>query len=84
MEWRDIQAKSEGELEELLSEMRSKLVDVRFKAATGALKQVHEIEKNRKLIARILTRLHQLNSKSQAPNPKQIQNSNAKSQKNTF
>lgn len=57
MEWRDIQAKSKEELEALLSESRAKLVDLRFKAATGALKQVHEIAKTRKIISRTLTQL---------------------------
>lgn len=63
MDWRDIQTKSALELEGLLAEMRSKLVDLRFKAATGALKQVHEIAATRKTISRILTQLKTLYDK---------------------
>ncbi|OGY92047.1 MAG: 50S ribosomal protein L29, partial [Candidatus Komeilibacteria bacterium RIFCSPLOWO2_02_FULL_48_11] len=39
-------------------------VDLRFKAATGALKQVHQIKKLRRAITRLITRLAQIkNSK---------------------
>ena len=63
MEWRDIQAKSAEELVALLPAMRAKLVDLRFRAATGALKQVHEIRATRITISRILTQINMVYGK---------------------
>ena len=60
MRWADIKLKTEAELEEALSEARAQLVDFRFRAATGALKQVHEVKVRRRRIGRLLTRLAQL------------------------
>ena len=64
MKWEDIKIKTEDEARQALDETRSQLVDLRFKAATGALKQVHQIKKLRRAITRLITRLAQIkNSK---------------------
>ena len=57
MKWREIEQKSEEDLQKILKESKAELVDLRFKAATGALKQVHKIKQARKKIARIITKL---------------------------
>ena len=64
MKWEDVKIKTEDEAREALDEARSQLLDLRFKAATGALKQVHQIKKFRQDVARLITRLAQIkNSK---------------------
>ena len=57
MKWEEIKIKNEDELKQALSTVRSHLVDLRFKAATGALKQVGEIKKARRTVARLMTKL---------------------------
>ncbi len=64
MDWNDIKNQSAEELQKAWEQGRAELVDLRFKASGGALKQVHQIAKVRKHLARLLTRLGQLkNSK---------------------
>lgn len=53
----DLKEKSDKELEMLLAEKRELLSKLKFKAATGSLKNVREIRAVRKNIARILTAL---------------------------
>ncbi len=60
MKWEEIKIKNKAELEQALAAIRSHLVDLRFKAATGALKQVHEIKKARRTAARLMTKLSQI------------------------
>jgi len=57
MKWHELQSKSETELQKLLAEKRKELVDLRFRAGTGVLKQVHQIRVARRLVARIVTLL---------------------------
>ena len=61
MPWKDIKNQSAEELQKAWEQGRAELVDLRFKAASGALKKVHLIAKLRKSLARILTRLNQIN-----------------------
>ncbi len=57
MKWSEIQSMSREAAEKALQEQRAQLVDARFKASAGALKQVHTINVMRKTIARLLTKL---------------------------
>lgn len=60
MKWVEFKNKALKELAHDLSETRSRLVDMRFKAHAGSLKKVHQIAEARKDISRILTRISQL------------------------
>lgn len=62
-----ITEKPEEELQKLLEEKREKLRQLRFSLAGGKIKNISEIRKTRKEIARILTLL---NSKYQKSNNK--------------
>ncbi len=57
MDIKDIRAKTDTELRELLSEQRAHLEDLRFRASARELKNIHEIAQTRRLIARMLTAL---------------------------
>lgn len=63
MKWNDIKNQSSEELHKAWEQGRAELVDLRFKAASGALKQVHLIAKLRKNMARVLTKLNQIKNK---------------------
>ncbi|MEK7125666.1 MAG: 50S ribosomal protein L29 [Patescibacteria group bacterium] len=60
MKWNDIKTQSAEDLQKTLETGRAELVDLRFKASSGALKQVHLIAKVRKNMARVLTKLNQI------------------------
>jgi len=60
MKWAELKNKSKEELLHDLSETRARLVDMRFKAHAGSLKQVHLIRQIKNDASRILTRLSQL------------------------
>jgi ribosomal protein L29 len=62
MEFKELQKKTEKELQALLSETREKLREARFKDANKQLKNVREIRVARNVIANILTLLN-LNKK---------------------
>jgi large subunit ribosomal protein L29 len=55
MKTSELRSKSEPELERLLLEFREKLRDLRFRVARRELKNVREVRKTRKMIAKILT-----------------------------
>jgi ribosomal protein L29 len=59
MELADLKNKNEKDLNELLSEQRDLLRELRFKASENQLKNVRLIRKARLLIAQILTLLTQ-------------------------
>ncbi|MDO8622407.1 MAG: 50S ribosomal protein L29 [bacterium] len=59
MDIKDLRSKPDTELRELLLEQRTHLEDLRFRASARELKNVHEIAQTRRLIARILTALHE-------------------------
>jgi ribosomal protein L29 len=60
MKWIDIKNLNEVEVQKALKDARSELVDLKFKIASGSLKQVREIRKSKKSIAHLLTRLSQI------------------------
>ncbi|OJI07584.1 50S ribosomal protein L29 [bacterium CG10_46_32] len=60
MKWTEIKTKQVSELEHDLATAKARIVDLRFKAQSGALKHVHEIGSARKEISHLLTRIHQL------------------------
>jgi ribosomal protein L29 len=64
MKWLDIKNMSIEELKEVLTSSKADLVDLRFKAHSGALKQVHKIKSARKDIARILTKMNSFKNDS--------------------
>ena len=64
MEMKEFQGKTKDDLEKMLVEARNKLRDLKFKLASNQLKQVHEVKKVKKLIARIRTALGQLEQES--------------------
>ena len=55
MKANEIRQKSKSELQNILKENREKLRELRFDLASGKVKNVREIHKSRKDIARILT-----------------------------
>ena len=65
MSFKDLNKKSETELQKMLAEERQKLYDLRLKVSVNQLKEVRQVRETRKRIAQILTRLTQL-SKTEA------------------
>jgi len=57
MEFKELKNKNQNELHRLLAELRDKLRDLRFKSASGQLKDVRQIRGTRKSVAQILTLL---------------------------
>ena len=57
MEFKEFKNKPENELQKLLGESRDRLRDLRFKVASRQLKNVREVRKTKKTIARILSLL---------------------------
>jgi len=55
----ELRQKSKPELQKLLTELRERLRQLRFDLAAGKVKNVREIRKIKKEIARILTLLKQ-------------------------
>ena len=55
MKFSDIQSKSKEELNEMLKEQQVKLGKLRFELANKSLKDVSQLKKTKKDIARILT-----------------------------
>jgi len=66
IEFKELNKKSEKELQTILSETRNHLRDLRFKVAQKQLKNIGEIKMAKKTIARIL---FLLNQRSAAPKP---------------
>lgn len=60
MNFKDIEKKSANEINKMLSEERAKLHDMRFKTSVNQIKDVSKISVSKKTIARLLTRLKQL------------------------
>lgn len=59
MQIRDLKAKSEKELKDLVVSQRELIRDLRFKASQRQLKNVRELRQAKKLLAQILTVLKQ-------------------------
>ena len=68
MEFADLKQKSDKELKEVLNEQRAHLRTLQFKVSERQLKQVHEINKTKKIIARILTALAKRSADAQDAN----------------
>lgn len=51
----ELRKKDKKELEKMIQEIRKRLSDLRFKFASGKLKNVKEINSSKKEMARILT-----------------------------
>lgn len=66
----ELSQKTEAELQKILRESREKLRQLRFDLAAGKVKNVREIRRLRKEIARILTLLGPLSSKRDVQPPK--------------
>lgn len=60
MKWLDLKDKSKEELEKERMTMQTLLVEFKFQVKAGSLKQVHRVSETKKTIARINTRLQQL------------------------
>ena len=65
MKYIDIKNLPEAELKDMLTKKKAELVDLRFKAHSGTLKQVSSIRAIRKDIAKILTRLNEYGKNNQ-------------------
>jgi ribosomal protein L29 len=61
MDWKDLKDKKEADLRKLLFTWREKLRDLRFKDSNKQLKNVREIRKIKKNIARVSTLLNKKN-----------------------
>ena len=59
MDTNTIRTKTDAELAKLLAEQEDLLATLRFRARVRELKNVHEIRHARRMIARILTILHE-------------------------
>lgn len=59
MEFKELAKKEEKDLQEILIQQREKLRELRFKVSHGQLKNIREIRKSKKEIARVLTLLNQ-------------------------
>jgi ribosomal protein L29 len=60
MDYKDLEKKSANELNKMIAEERGRLHDLRFKTAVNQLKNVALVSKSKKMIARLQTRLKQL------------------------
>lgn len=57
MKFKELKQKNEIELKKLLADSREKLRDLRFRVASRQLKDVRQIRKIKKTIAKVLTLL---------------------------
>ncbi|MBU4422016.1 50S ribosomal protein L29 [Candidatus Parcubacteria bacterium] len=60
MKYKELKNKPKAELEKLVRESREKLRELRFKIANRSLKNITEVDKTRKTIARAMTALKQI------------------------
>ena len=63
MKYTDLKNKSENELRKILGEERGMMYDLRLKVAVNQLKDVRSLRKAKKNIARILTKMKELEQK---------------------
>jgi large subunit ribosomal protein L29 len=59
MKTKELQQKSKSELQKILADSREKLRQLRFNLAAGKVKNVREVRKIKKDIAKVLTLLKQ-------------------------
>ena len=67
MAWNDVKIMKGPELERQLGTLREQLRDARFRVSQGQLKDVRQVRSLKKDIARMLTRLKQLESQPAKP-----------------
>ena len=60
MKIKELRQKSEGELQQLLGELRQKQVQLRFDMSAGKVKNIRQVRDTRKVIARIMS-IHNAN-----------------------
>lgn len=65
MKTKDLRQKMTEELKKMLAEKQEGLLDLRFEIANRKLKDFSQVEKNRKLIARILTIIRERESRGE-------------------
>lgn len=65
MKIKELRQKSPAEMQKMLSELREKLRDMRFKVSQRQLKKVREIRQTKKTISRIVTLLNENRKKEQ-------------------
>jgi len=58
MKSKELNSKTKDELGKMIEETRKRIEEVRFKAASGGIKNVKELREDKKNIARILTALN--------------------------
>ena len=78
MKANELRQKSQLELQKLLQESREKLRQLRFGLVSGKVKNVREIRKTRRDVARMLTVLNQ-KSKAYPERSRRVKNQNDKS-----
>jgi len=59
MKYKELKNKPKAELDKLVKESREKLRELRFKIANRSLKNITEVDKTKKIIAKALTALKQ-------------------------
>ena len=57
MKFKELENKTEKDIQKMLTEAQSRLLELRFKVAANSLKNVREIRKLKKDVARMLTKL---------------------------
>lgn len=70
MKTKDLRQKTTEELKKTLAEKQEGLLNLRFEIANRKLKDFSQVEKNRKLIARILTIIRERESQESKINKK--------------
>jgi ribosomal protein L29 len=58
MKSKELSSKTKDELVKMIEETRKRIEEVRFKAASGGIKNVKELREDKKNVARILTALN--------------------------
>lgn len=56
---KDLRQKTDAELKMMVVQLRARLMENRFKAAQGELKETHLIRELRRLVAQVLTIMHE-------------------------
>lgn len=64
MDYKELKNLSEKDLQKILGEIRDKLRDFKFKVASNQIKNIRELRKAKKTIARILFLLKSLKMKA--------------------
>ena len=63
MKYQEVQSQSVSELYDRLYQLKKELLNIRVQRSTGTVSNTSQIRKNRREVARIKTRLTQMNKK---------------------